>query len=163
MHQWSLYAPYWDFSIYQKENRLCVINNMLECNNVDYDFMKKIITGDGTWVSDYLGTVISDKTSHLNEKYHSLPTKRGMTIAKQCQSHVDSFLQPPRQIHHEYAPEYETINKECYLTVLCCLWEGVRCKQLQLWQSGDWSIHHDSASAYMLQFIQTFLAKHSIT
>lgn len=37
----------------QKENRLQVTHDMVECATADSDFMKKIITGDESWVYGY--------------------------------------------------------------------------------------------------------------
>ena len=33
----------------------------------------------------------------------------------------------------------------------------------QLWATGDWQLHHDSAPAYTSRLMQSFLAKHQIT
>jgi hypothetical protein len=38
-----------------------------------------------------------------------------------------------------------------------------RKKRPQLWESGDWQLHHDSAPTHSLALVQAFLAKHHIT
>jgi len=63
-------------------------------------------------------------------------------------------------VHHEYAPDGQTINKEFYLEVLRSLRESVRPKRQEKWRDGDWILHHYNAPAHTSQFVQQFLAKH---
>ena len=51
-----------------------------------------------------------------------------MPGAKQNKGHVNGFFDSEGIIHHEYAPEGQTINKEFYLEVLRRLHESVRRK-----------------------------------
>jgi hypothetical protein len=48
-------------------------------------------------------------------------------------------------VHHSYAPEGQTINKEYYLEVIRHLHDAVHRKRLDLWASRNWQLHHDSA------------------
>jgi hypothetical protein len=63
-------------------------------------------------------------------------------------------------VHHEYASEGQTINKEFYLEVLRHLRESFRRKQPEIWRDGDWNLHHDNAPAHTSHLVQQFLAKH---
>ena len=63
-------------------------------------------------------------------------------------------------VHHEYAPDGQTINKEFYLEVLRRLRESVRRKRQEKWRDGDWILHHDKAPAHTSHLVQQFLAKH---
>jgi len=63
-------------------------------------------------------------------------------------------------VHHEYAPNGQTINKEFYLEVLRRLRESVRRKRPEKWWDGDWILHHDNAPAHTSHLVQQFLAKH---
>jgi len=63
-------------------------------------------------------------------------------------------------LHHEYAPDGQTINKEFYMEVLRCLHESVRRKRPEKWQDGDWILHHDNGPTHTSQLVQQFLAKH---
>ena len=63
-------------------------------------------------------------------------------------------------VHHEYAPDGQTINKEFYVEVLRRLRESVRRKRPEKWRDGDWILHHDNAPAHILHLVQQFLAKH---
>jgi transposase len=65
-------------------------------------------------------------------------------------------------VHHSYAPEGQTINKEYYLEVIRHLRDAVRSKRPGLWASRNWQLHHDNAPAHSSQLIQSFLTKHGI-
>jgi hypothetical protein len=65
-------------------------------------------------------------------------------------------------VHHSYAPEGQTINKEYYLEVIRHLRDAIRCKRPDLWASCNWQLHHDNAQAHSSHLIQSFLAKHGI-
>jgi transposase len=65
-------------------------------------------------------------------------------------------------VHHSYAPEGETINKEYYLEIICHLRDAIRRKRPDLWASHNWQLHHDNAPAHSSHLIQSFLVKHGI-
>jgi hypothetical protein len=65
-------------------------------------------------------------------------------------------------VHPEYTPEGQTVNKECYIKVLCQLHDVVRSKQPASWKRGDWQLHHDNTPAHSSHLVQNFLAKHQI-
>jgi len=57
-------------------------------------------------------------------------------------------------VHHEYAPDGQTINKEFYVEVLRRLHESVRQKRSEQWRDGDWILHHDNAPAHTSHLVQ---------
>ncbi|GFW09975.1 uncharacterized protein TNCV_4207401 [Trichonephila clavipes] len=63
-------------------------------------------------------------------------------------------------VHHEYADTGQTINN--YVEVLKRLRNAIRRKRPQLWESGDWLLHHDNAPAHTSNLVQQYLSKHSI-
>jgi len=63
-------------------------------------------------------------------------------------------------VHHEYAPDGQTINKEFYVEVLRRLPESVPRKRPEKWRVGDWILHYDNAPAQTSHLAQQFLAKH---
>jgi hypothetical protein len=65
-------------------------------------------------------------------------------------------------VHHSYAPEGRTINKEYYLEVIRHLRHAVQRKGPDLWATHNWQLHHDNAPAHSSHLIQSFLAKHGI-
>jgi len=71
-----------------------------------------------------------------------------------------TFFDSEGIVHHEYAPDGQTINKEFYMEVLRCLRESVRQKRPGKWRDGDWILHHDNAPAHTSHPVQQFLSKH---
>jgi hypothetical protein len=67
-----------------------------------------------------------------------------------------------RIVHHSYAPEGQTINKEYYVEVIRHLRDAVWRKRPNLWASCNWQLHHDNAPALSSHLIDSFLAKHGI-
>jgi hypothetical protein len=65
-------------------------------------------------------------------------------------------------VHHSYASEDQTFNKEYHLEVIHHLRYAVRRKRPDLWASHNWHLHHDNAPAHSSHLIQSFLVKHSI-
>jgi hypothetical protein len=56
-------------------------------------------------------------------------------------------------VHHSYAPEGQTVNKECYLELIRHLRDAVRRKSPDLWASRNWQLHHDNAPAHSSHLI----------
>jgi hypothetical protein len=83
------------------------------------------------------------------------------TDAEQSQG-AAVFFDYRRIVHHSYAPEGQTINKEYYLEVIRHLCNAVWHKRPDLWVSRNWQLHHDSAPAHSSHLIQSFLVKHGI-
>jgi hypothetical protein len=66
-------------------------------------------------------------------------------------------------VHHEYAPDGQSVNKQYYQEVLRRLRDAVRRKRPDLRESRNWQWHHDNAPAHSSCLIQDFLAKHGIS
>ena len=71
-----------------------------------------------------------------------------------------SFFDSEGIVHHEYAPDRQTINKEFYVEFLRCLRESVRRKRPEKWRDGDWILYHVNAPAHTSHLVQRFFAKH---
>jgi len=71
-----------------------------------------------------------------------------------------AFFDSEGIVHHEYAPDGQTINKEFYTEVLRRLHESFRRKRPEKWRDDDWILHHDNAPAHTSHLVQQFLAKH---
>jgi len=72
-----------------------------------------------------------------------------------------AFFDSEGIVHHEYAPDGQTNNKDFYVEVLRRLRESVRRKRPEKWRDGDWILHHDNAPARTSHLVQQFLAKHA--
>ncbi|GFX97186.1 histone-lysine N-methyltransferase SETMAR [Trichonephila clavipes] len=118
----------------QKNLRLEIAQDNLEMINSDENFLKKIITGDETWVYGY------DPETKQQSSQWKFPSEPWPKNARQSQ----------------------TINKEYYVEVLKRLRNAIRRKRPQLWESGDWLLHHDNAPAHTSNLVQQYLSKHSI-
>ncbi|GFX99029.1 protein GVQW3 [Trichonephila clavipes] len=96
----------------QKNLRLEIAQDNLEMINSDENFLKKIITGDETWVYGY------DPETKQQSSQWKFPSEPRPKKARQSRS--------------------QTINKEYYVEVLKRLRNAIRRKRPQLWESGDW-------------------------
>ena len=63
-------------------------------------------------------------------------------------------------VHHEFAPEGQTVNAAFYVEVLKRLRDHVR---PELWEGSQWILHHDNAPAHSALLVHEFLACNSIT
>ena len=75
---------------------------------------------------------------------------------------LTAFFESRGVIHHEYAPQGQTINKEYYRDVPRRLRDAVRRKKQDLWTLGNWRLHHDIAPAHSSQLFQTFGQKNRL-
>ena len=71
------------------------------------------------------------------------------------------FFNSRGMVHHEYAPEGQTINKEHDLKVLRRLRDAVQRKRPGMWIGKNWQFHHDNAPAHSAHVIIGFLAKNN--
>lgn len=145
----------------QRQCRLDVAQDMLQTANADPDFLKTVITGDESWVYGY------DPETKVQSSQWKSPQSPRPKKARQVRSKVKVmltvFFDYRGVVHHEYAPEGQTVNKEYYCEVLRRLRDAVRRKRPDLWNSKKWQLHHDNAPAHSSHLIQQFLAKHGIT
>ena len=74
-----------------------------------------------------------------------------------------AFFDSEGIVHHEYAHDWQTINKEFYLEVLRRLGESVRQKRPEKWRDGDYIMHHDNALSHNSHLVQRCLAQHGTT
>ena len=75
---------------------------------------------------------------------------------------LNVFFNSRDVVHHEYAPQGQTVNKEYYRDVLRRLRDAVRRKREDLWSSGNWRLHHDNAPAHSSNLIKIFWQKNRI-
>ena len=145
----------------QKEFRKEISEDMLDLANHDPELIKAIIIGDETWVYGYHPET-KFQSSQWKHPESSRPRK-----ARQVRSNVKAmltcFFDSRGIVHHEYAPEGQTINKEYYLQVLRRLREAVRRKRPDMWAAKNFQLHHDNSPAHPAYVIHAFLAKNSMS
>ncbi|GFX85027.1 protein GVQW3 [Trichonephila clavipes] len=137
----------------QKNLRLEIAQDNLEMINSDENFLKKIITGEETWVYGY------DPETKQQSSQWKFPSEPRPKKARQSNSKsmLIVFFDDEGIVHHEYAHTGQTINKEYYVEVLKRLVNAIRRKRPQLWESGDWLLHDDNAPAHTSNLVQQYL------
>lgn len=144
----------------QQENRVQVAADLFDNATKNPGFMNNIITGDETWVYGY------DPETKAQSSHWKTPKSPRMKKAKMTRSKTKVmllvFFDSEGVVHHEYAPQGQTINKEYYVDVLKRLRESVRRKRPEKWSTKSWMLHHDNAPSHTSHLVQSFLAKHGI-
>ena len=144
----------------QKDLRSEIAQDNLEMVSDDENILKKVITGDESWVYGY-----DPKTKQQSLQWKG-PDEPRPKKARQSQSHVKSmliiFFDCEGVVHYEFALRGQTINKEYDVKVLKRLRDAVKRQRPRFWLSGDWLLHHDNAPAHSSNLVQQFLAKHKI-
>jgi len=83
--------------------------------------------------------------------------------ARQERSNVKVMLIPffnsRGVVHHEYAPQGQTVTKEYYRDVLRRLRYAVQRKKPELWSTGNCGLLHDNAPAHSSHLTQTSFRK----
>ena len=79
------------------------------------------------------------------------------------QSPVDVFFDCHGIVHHEFAPEGQTVNAAFYVEVLKRLRDRVRRVRSELWEGRRWILHHDNAPVHSALIVCEFLVHNSIT
>lgn len=143
----------------QKQQRMEVAQESLNEVNVDSDLLKRVITGDETWVYGY---DVETKAQSSQWRHPGSPRpKKARQVRSNVKVMLTVFFDFNGIVHHEFLPQGETINKEYYLQVQRRLREAVRRKRPDLWQNNSWLLHHDNAPAHTSLLVRGFLAKNN--
>jgi hypothetical protein len=65
-------------------------------------------------------------------------------------------------VHHKYATNGQTFNKEFYLEVLRHLRESVYQKGPEKWWDGNWILHHGNVPTHTSHSVNSFLNYRSV-
>ncbi|KAJ4450406.1 hypothetical protein ANN_01830 [Periplaneta americana] len=145
----------------QKDLRRDVAQDLLDTANTDPGFLNTVITGDESWVYGY-----DPETKRQSSQWkhpESPRPKKARQVRSKIKVMLTVFFDVRGIVHHEYAPEGQTVTKEYYHDVLRRLRDALRRKRPDMWTANNWHLHHDNAPAHSSQLIHTFLAKHGIT
>lgn len=143
----------------QKMTRVEISKEMLSNVDLDETFIKRIISGDETWVYEY-----DTQTKHQSSQWQSPKDpkpKKSRRFQSRKKVMLTVFIDYNGVVHHEFLPEGQTVNKEYYLGVMRRLRESVRLKRPELWKNQSWILHHDNASAHNALIIRDFLTKNN--
>jgi len=122
--------------------------------------MSSVITGDECWVYRY--DLEKKKMSSQWSTLSSPRPKKAWKVKSNIKTMLIAFFDIDGLVHHEFVPTRQTVNKECYKTVLRHLGDTVRRHNPEKWRSGNWILHHDNAPAHRAVTTNEFLAKHNI-
>lgn len=142
----------------QKQRRVEVAAEMISNANSDPTFMKRLITGDETWVYEF-DMLTSQQSSEWRAENEPKPKKPRQSRSKIKVLTV--FFDYRGIVHHEFLPHGETVNKHYYLKVMKRLREAIRKKRPDLWNDNSWILHHDNAPSHTALTVCEFLAKNS--
>ena len=116
----------------QKQRHMDVSQEMLTAFNNDPDLLKKVITGDKSWVQEY---DIETKAQSSQWKYPEEPRpKKAREVLTNVK--VVLLLVFPHchgVVHHKFLPQGCTVNNKFYLEVIRRLREAIHQKRTELW------------------------------
>ncbi|CAK9827582.1 Mariner Mos1 transposase [Anthophora retusa] len=143
----------------QKEHRKAVAEDMILRVSSDFTFMKRIITGDETWVYEY-DMQTSQQSSEYRLENEPNPKKPRQSRSK-IKVMLTVFFDYRGVVHSEFLPDGQTVNKEYYLSVMRRLRENIRRKRPDVWKNNSWILRHDNAPSHTSILVREFLAKNS--
>ncbi|XP_054720515.1 protein GVQW3-like [Uloborus diversus] len=111
----------------QKDLRLEVAQDLLNTANADPGFLNTVITGDESWVYGY-----DPETKRQSSQWKHLESprpKKARQVRSKIKVLLTVFFDVRGIVHHEYAPQGQTVTKEYYQDVLRRLRDAVRRKR----------------------------------
>jgi len=145
----------------QKQSRVDACRELKEHLEIDPDLFSKVITGDESWCYAY-----DPETKQQSSEWktsNSPRPKKARREKSNVKTMLISFFDANGIVHSEFVPAGQTVNQAFYLQVLKRLRDAVRRKRPELWQSGEWWLHHDNAPAHKALSVKQFLTKNSMT
>jgi len=122
----------------QKQRRMNIAQDMLNDVNDDPDLLKRVITGDETWIYGY------DVETKAQSSQWKSPGEPRPKKARQVRSNVKVlltvFFDYHGVVHREFLPQGRTINKKYYLEVMRRLRESIRKKRPEVWKENSWML-----------------------
>ncbi|KAJ4428957.1 hypothetical protein ANN_25953 [Periplaneta americana] len=155
-----------------KDSAHAILRDDLNMNRVAAKFVPKLLSPKQKDLrrdvaQDLLDTANTDpgnkKTVVAMEASRVSKAEKAQQVRSKIKVMLTVFFDVRGIVHHEYAPEGQTVTKEYYHDVLRRLRDAVRRKRPDMWTANNWHLHHDNAPAHSSQLIHTFLAKHGIT
>ena len=114
----------------QKTRRMTIAQEMLNDVNDDPDLLKKVITGDESWVYGY---DVETKAQSSQWKHTESPRpKKARQVRSNVKVLLTVFFDYHGVVHPEFLPQGRTVNKEYYLEVMRRLRKAMRKKRPEL-------------------------------
>ena len=146
-----------DLNFMQKRDRVDVARDMRSKVDSDPSFIKRIITGDETWI--YAHDMHSRHQASEWRSPNEPRPKKPRRFQSKKKAMLTVFMDYRGVVHHEFLPEGQTVNKEYYSGVMRRSCAAIRQKRPDLWANNSWILHHDNASSHNAIVIREHLAK----
>ena len=141
----------------QKTRRMNIAQEMLNDVNDDPDLLKRVISGDESWVYGY---DVETKAQSSQWKHTELPRpKKARQVRSNVKVLLTVFFDYLGVVHQKFLPQGRTVNKEYYHEVMRRLRKAIRKKRPELWKNNSWLLHHDNAPAHSSLLVRNFLVK----
>jgi hypothetical protein len=122
-------------AVEQKQTRLAVARDLLQCADQDANFMKTVITSDESWI--YMFNLETQAQSSQWKTPGSLWPKKACHAWNKVKVMLTVFVDHEGAVRHKYAPDGQTINKEYDVKLLSQPHDVMWHKQPALWKQGD--------------------------
>ena len=143
----------------QKQRRMEVAPESRNEINDDAELLKRIITGEETWVYGY---DVETKSQSSQWRHSGSPrSKKARQVRSNMKVILIVFFDFNGIVHHEFLPRGQTVNKEYHLQVQRRLRQAIRKKRPYLWKNNSWLLHDDNSPADTSLLVREFLAKNN--
>ena len=118
------------------------------------DFLKRVITGDESWVYGY-----DPETKQMSSQWLTStepPPKKAKSQKSSVKCMIILFFDYKGVVYYEWLPKGMTVTASYYISVLHRLKDAVEKKRPELASSG-WLLHHDNASSHTAGIVGTHL------
>uniref|UniRef100_A0A3Q0SZE6 Mos1 transposase HTH domain-containing protein n=1 Tax=Amphilophus citrinellus TaxID=61819 RepID=A0A3Q0SZE6_AMPCI len=119
-----------------KQYRFQVCEDLYDQARDDPTFISRIITGDESWVYSYKPNTKQPGRAKVNQ------------VRTKTKAMLITFFDIHGVVHREFVPEGQAVDAQFYLSVMQRLRENIQIKRPELWQKGNWLLHHDNTSAH---------------
>ena len=114
---------------------MTIAQEMLNDVNDDSDLLKRVMTGDESWVYDY---DVETKAQLSQWKYTQSPRpKKARQVRSNVKVLLTVFFDFHGKVHQEFLPQGHTVNKEYYLEIMRRFCEAIRKKRPALWKNNS--------------------------
>lgn len=143
----------------QKELRVEISQEILDCLEEDEHFLDNVITGDETWVFQY-----DPETKRQSEEWHTAQSprqKKARMSKSKVKSMLIAFFDRRGIVHKEFVPPGQIVNARFYVEVLTRLRNRITRVRPDL--VGKWKLHHDNAPCHGAWIVRDLLAKFGVS
>ncbi len=137
----------------QRTRRIAVCQDWTDRVAADPDVIRRIITGDESWVWAYEPETKRQSCQWIQPKSDNRPQKY-----RQSKSTLKIMIAAFFDIHGLIHVEFVTskVTAEVYIDILMNLRDSIRQKRQQLWRDHDWILLDDNASVHTADDTEVF-------